>query len=136
MEITLDKDFNGYPGVLHGGVTAGMLDETMGWVAALAIDRMCKTAELNVRYLHPVPTETPLKVVADPVKINRRLCFVKGELRVADGEHGPDVPLASATGKFMPMSEDETRAVDEQLIYEPGNTSIFGCCEEPSRCNE
>jgi uncharacterized protein (TIGR00369 family) len=131
IDVAPDNDFNGYPGVLHGGVTAGLLDETMGWVAALAIDRMCRTAELNVRYVHPVPVGKLLRVEAEPVKINKRMCTVKGEIRVA-GANAESKALATATGKFMPLSESETRFIDDRLIYEPGRSSIF-CCGKDSR---
>ncbi|MCD6288349.1 MAG: PaaI family thioesterase [Candidatus Hydrogenedentes bacterium] len=134
LDVTLDEEFNGYPGVLHGGMTAGLLDETMGWVAALALDRMCKTAELNVRYIHSVPVGMPLRFVAEPVKINKRICTVKSHVYLVadegidDGLAPANEPLARATGKFMPMSKEETIDIDRQLIYDPDRPSVFGCC--------
>ena len=34
----------------------------MGWAAARAIERMCVTAELKVRYLKPVPGDREMTV--------------------------------------------------------------------------
>jgi len=128
--VTPVKEFNGYQGVLHGGIAAGLLDETMGWAAALAINRMCLTAEITIRYLEQVPVETTLEVMAEPVKATNRLCVVRGELRVAQPSSAErsirtDRLLARATGKFMPLSLEETVAIDNKLIYEPDIPRVF-----------
>ena len=39
----------GYPNVLHGGVVAALLDETIAWAANRALARMTVTAELRIR---------------------------------------------------------------------------------------
>ncbi len=130
LVVTPDKTFNGYEGILHGGVAAGLLDETMGWAAALAVGRMCFTAEITVRYIGPVPVERPLRIVAEPVKVTKRLCIVEGELweasLTAEDSAGDGIePLVRATGKFMPLSWEETVAIDEKLIYEPDIPRVF-----------
>jgi uncharacterized protein (TIGR00369 family) len=128
--ITPDRTFNGYKGILHGGVAAGLLDETMSWAAALAVGRMCLTAEITVRYIGRVPVERPLKIVAEPVKVTKRLCVVESELwevnSTAEESAGDEIePLARATGKFIPLSWEETVAIDEKLIYEPDTPRVF-----------
>jgi len=130
LVVTPDRTFNGYEGVLHGGVTAGLLDETMGWAAALVVGRMCLTAEITVRYIGHVPVERPLKIVAEPASVSRRLCIVEGKLWEADSTADNDAKdgiamLARATGKFVPLSWEETAAIDEKLIYEPGIPRLF-----------
>jgi len=130
LVVTPDSQFNGYRGVLHGGVSAGLLDETMGWAAALAINRMCVTAELSIRYIEQVPVERTLMVVAEPVRAGRRLCTVEGELWLVESSPAGhtddgDTLLAQARGKFVPLSWEETLEIDRCLIYEPGMSRVF-----------
>jgi uncharacterized protein (TIGR00369 family) len=110
----------GYLGVVHGGVISTLLDEAMGWAPTLAIKRMFVTAELTVRYLKPFPVEQTMVVEAWPERVSRRMATVLGEVR---DEHG-DL-YATARGKFLPMSEEQTRKVDELLIYEPQTLRVF-----------
>ncbi len=136
LVVTPRREFNGYEGILHGGIAAGLLDETMGWAAALAVNRMCVTAEITVRYLARVPVERRLVVVADPVKISKRLCTVESELRESTSaapkltDEGDGV-LARATGKFIPLSWEETVSIDAKLIYEPNMSRVFKPSTEP-----
>ena len=35
--VTIDEHFNGYPGIVHGGIVAAILDETSGRAVARAL---------------------------------------------------------------------------------------------------
>ncbi len=63
---TAPEHFQGYPGVLHGGIVAALLDE-IGGRSHMGSDpsapRFMFTARLEVKYRHNVPTGQPLKVV-------------------------------------------------------------------------
>ncbi len=110
----------GYPGVIHGGIVAALLDECMGWAAAQAIARMCLTAELTVRYLINAPNDRELIISTEVVKSNRRLVLTQGELVDDAGTQ-----FATASGKFLPMSADETLRVDDALNYRGGEARLF-----------
>jgi acyl-coenzyme A thioesterase PaaI-like protein len=62
---TAPEHFQGYPGVLHGGIVATILDEISG--RALMGDsetpRFMFTAKLEVKYRKNVPIGKPLKIV-------------------------------------------------------------------------
>jgi acyl-coenzyme A thioesterase PaaI-like protein len=60
VEFSLSSDYEGYPGIVHGGVIAAILDETGGRAQMDHPDRFMVTAQLNVRYRQSVPIETPL----------------------------------------------------------------------------
>src|SRR5512147_409180 len=64
--VTLPEAFNSYPGVVHGGIVAALLDEAM--VRALLVeggfDDLLVTARMEVAYRQATPTETPITVVA------------------------------------------------------------------------
>lgn len=110
----------GYLGVVHGGVISTLLDEAMGWAPTLVLKRMFVTAELTVRYLKPFLVGRTMLVEAWPEKVSRRMALVLGEVRDEAGEL-----YASAKGKYLPMSQEETRKVDELLIYEPETLRVF-----------
>ena len=62
-DFTVPKHFEGYPGVVHGGVVATMLDEIAGRVVLIDDHaRMMMTAKLVTRYRKPVPVGKPLKI--------------------------------------------------------------------------
>lgn len=110
----------GYPGVIHGGVLCTLLDETMGWSASLKYDRMFVTGELNVRFKKPAPAGVELVVEGRAESVTRRLAHVVGEVRDREGNL-----YATATGKFVPMSVEETKVVDGRLKYGPETVNLF-----------
>ena len=64
--VTVAEDFNGYPGIVHGGILAAMLDETAGRAILLEgdPDELMVTAKLEIAYRRPTPTDTPLLLVS------------------------------------------------------------------------
>src|SRR5258708_16008731 len=53
------RDWEGGPGVAHGGWIAGILDEVLGMLPA-RLDLPCLTASPNLHFLNPAPTQHPL----------------------------------------------------------------------------
>jgi uncharacterized protein (TIGR00369 family) len=64
-EYSLPENYQGYPGVAHGGVVAAMLDEAAGrsLMGDMVTPRFMFTARLNVRYRKNVPVGQPLRLV-------------------------------------------------------------------------
>lgn len=110
----------GFKGVIHGGIVASILDETMGWAAAVAINRMCVTGEMTVRYIENAPDDRELICVTGVEKSNRRIVYTTGVL--VDDE---ETKYASATGKFTPLTEAKTLEVDDMLNYRGGEIRLF-----------
>lgn len=71
-EVTLPKQYQGYPGIVHGGVVAAMLDEVAGraWMGCSDHPRFMYTARMNIRYRRHIPIEQPLRLVGR-TKISR-----------------------------------------------------------------
>jgi acyl-coenzyme A thioesterase PaaI-like protein len=61
-ELTAAEHHQSWPGVLHGGIIAAVLDETIGRVAFLH-DRWVHTARLVTRYVKPAPLGEPLRAM-------------------------------------------------------------------------
>ena len=64
-EYTAPEHFQGYPGVLHGGIVATILDEISGrsHMGGAENPRFMFTAKLEVKYRKNVPIGKPLKIV-------------------------------------------------------------------------
>jgi acyl-coenzyme A thioesterase PaaI-like protein len=102
-EVTPADHHQGWPGVLHGGITSAILDETIARVAFLH-DRWVHTARLVVRFLKPAPLGRLLRATGELTKDARLLMEMRGKLVVVDtGE-----VVAEATGTFVPLPP-ETR---------------------------
>lgn len=84
----------GYPGVLHGGLAAALLDGAMTQcLFAHGVEAM--TAELQIRYLHEVSTAGPLTVRAWLESHKHGRYLVAAEIRQAG------LIRARAKAKFM-----------------------------------
>lgn len=84
---TVSDQYQGYPGVVHGGIIASMMDETIGRVFMEGDPpRFMVTAELKLRYKKPVPVNTPLILRGHRVKDNGRIGQATGEIIGPEGE--------------------------------------------------
>lgn len=112
----IPDNFNGYPGVVHGGIVAAILDETSG--RALMIhgdnDYVFMTARLEVKYRRPVPTNTPLIASGWVVKGGQNRARVAGEITSSDGQR-----LASCTATVLrpPQKYCESREWQQEKGY-------------------
>ena len=72
---TAPEHFQGYPGVLHGGIVATILDEISGrsMMGDPSAPRFMFTAKLEVKYRKNVPTGKALKIVGKAGKSKGRM---------------------------------------------------------------
>jgi len=78
------EEHQGYPGVLHGGITCALLDEPIGRTLVNR-DIWAMTVDLNVRFLKPIPLGQTLTVVGEIVRLRSRTLEGKGEIQLEDG---------------------------------------------------
>ncbi len=87
-EITVPERYNGYPGVVHGGIVAAILDEVSGRALMARghnYENLFVTLKMELRYRKPTPTGTPLVAVGHIVKASASRAQVHGEIRLPDG---------------------------------------------------
>ncbi|KJX99557.1 thioesterase superfamily protein [Zymoseptoria brevis] len=115
--IAMGNGMNGHPQILHGGITATLIDESMGIFQSVnhsyRTDKMTKgpeesfagtfTAQLTVRYLAPVRTPGCVEVKVRSVKREPRKEWLKAEVRqwVGDQEGGEAVVVADGEALFI-----------------------------------
>jgi acyl-coenzyme A thioesterase PaaI-like protein len=73
--FTAPEHFQGYPGVLHGGIVASILDEISGraLMGDPAKPRFMFTGKLEVKYRKNVPIGKPLRIIGKAGKIKGRM---------------------------------------------------------------
>ena len=59
-ELTLDRRFEGWEGIVHGGIVSTILDEVMAW-ALVGQDNWGVTARMSVVFRRPVEVGTPIR---------------------------------------------------------------------------
>jgi len=108
------EEHQGYPGRMHGGIVSALLDETIG--RAVMIDDpnvWGVTAELNVRFKHPVPLNEELRIQGRIEKNGRKVFSGSGELVLKDG-----TVAATAAGKYIKLKIDEIVEDDKEFQKE------------------
>jgi uncharacterized protein (TIGR00369 family) len=85
--VVVPEHFNGYPGIVHGGIVAALLDEAVARSVLLDghFDDLMVTAKLEVLYRRPVPTETPLLLTGHLMERTDRRATARARLRLPDG---------------------------------------------------
>jgi len=81
-----DKRFQGYENVLHGGMIALILDETMVNLPWKRDGVPVISAELSTRFIRPAQIRETLKFVAEADAVNRKIILVRGRCLSATGE--------------------------------------------------
>ena len=97
--IIVPAQYNGPPGAAHGGIVAAYLDEVLAAAVKRATTRPAVTGELTVRYMKPVPIETPIVGRGSLVADHGRYVDVEGRLE----ELGSGRVLATARARFFPI---------------------------------
>ena len=105
------EEHQGYPGLLHGGLAATMLDEVLGRLC-IARNRWMATVKLELRYHAPVPIDQELTLVAEVLEERRRLMRARGELRLEDG-----TVAVSAVGTYLPLPDEVLERWEEEMRY-------------------
>ncbi len=111
--VTPQKEHQGYPNRLHGGMTSALLDETIGRVIMTRSEEQVwgVTVELRVRYKKPIPLGQSLTVIGRITSERGAIFEGSGELLLPDGQ-----VAATATGKFMklPLSQLASEDFDKE----------------------
>lgn len=114
---TVPARYQGYPGIVHGGIIAAMLDEVISRTIFRGDPpRLVVTAQLNVRYRKPVPIETPLRLEGWVERDSGKAIKVAGTIHNLE-----DVLLAEAEGLLMEVDPNvigPTQPQDWQLYAE------------------
>ena len=123
-EITLDRSFEGWDGIAHGGIICTLLDEVMAW-SLVGADNWGVTARMTVDFKRPVPIGRRLRAEGSIIRERRRLIETVSQLVDADtGE-----TLATGEGVYMAADPERKREIRERYGFrlideDPGATPV------------
>ena len=83
-EFKPDKMHQGWPGLLHGGILATLLDEIMSNVA-YATGKTCLTAEMSLRQRKPINIDETLVITAWITRRRSKIIETAGKVCLRDG---------------------------------------------------
>ena len=94
-EFTPGPQYQGYEGIVHGGIMAAALDDAMANLFHLR-GQEALTARIEVRFRREAPVGQRLIVAARITRERGRMFSAEATLTLADG-----TPVADATGTFV-----------------------------------
>ena len=103
--------FEGYTGMVHGGVISAVLDEVMAW-SLYRQETWAVTAEMTVRFRAPIQVGEPTRATGWQVAARGRRIEMAGEIRrQRDG-----AVMATATALFIRVPEAQAAAWSERYL--------------------
>lgn len=111
-EYCVPQYYQSYPGVVHGGIVAAMLDEVTGR-SHMGGDppRFMFTARLEIQYRKNVPVGQPLRLVGRAGKTRGRTATASGAIYAADG-----TLLAEADALLVDVPAGVIESADMQAL--------------------
>jgi uncharacterized protein (TIGR00369 family) len=77
-DINVSSAFQGYEGVVHGGIEFGILDVLMWYVIFLETRKICMTRKTDMDFLKPVLCGTPYRARAELLRVEDRDVWARG----------------------------------------------------------
>ena len=106
-EFIPGKQYQGWPGIVHGGIIGCLLDEAVGYAVHFA-GLKCITAKMEVRLRRPASLEEPLIVTSHITRHSRKLINSEAKVSLRDG-------TVVAEGKAMQFVIKESDSNQEEL---------------------
>lgn len=109
--FTPDRRFEGYGGIVHGGIIATVLDEVMTW-SLYRIGAWAVTAQMETRFRQPIMIGEPTWATGRIDRDRGRLFNLSGEIR----RERDNLLLANATAVFMRVPEQQAKAWRDRYL--------------------
>ena len=117
-EMVMPRRFEGWEGIIHGGILCTILDEVMAW-ALVVQDNWGVTARLSIDFRQPVAVGRTIRAEGWITEARRRVQVTAG--RIVDRETGRELATAQAT--YLAATESRKRELKER----------YGVAPEPPR---
>ena len=107
-ELQLDRRFEGWEGIAHGGIVATLLDEVMAW-SLVSTDAWGVTARMAIDFRSPLVIGDAVRADGRLVEARRRLFRTEARLETASG-----TLLASASGTYLAAPPERRRELQDR----------------------
>lgn len=112
-EWTPSTEYEGYNGMIHGGIICTLLDEIMAW-SLYALSTWAVTAKMQTSFRKPVEIGVPVRLIGKVVRDRGRVLEMHGEIRRASD----DALLAEADATFMRVPESQAQQWNTRYLAE------------------
>ena len=99
-EFEAHEKFQGFDGMLHGGIVTGILDEVMWWTLVMEKKVICATSKIEVYFKKPIVCGNGYRVSGGPVETTGRTYLVSGQIEDKAGR-----VCARSTGSFRAIGK-------------------------------
>ena len=113
-KIKPEKHFNGFPGILHGGIQCALVDEVAYWAMFDKIKKIGLTAKIDLQYLKPVPMNVELEVSAKVTTVKNRKVTVETYIQ----EENAGVCTKAEVLYFLPNKKAVFKVFGEESFNE------------------
>jgi len=117
--FTATDAFEGYDGVVHGGIICTILDEVMAW-SLYREETWAVTGQLSTRFRKPVRVGEPTRAIGRIVNDRGRVIETRGEIR----RESDDALLAEATATFFRVPDAQAAAWNERYLGRDGLSEV------------
>jgi len=108
----IGKDMCGYPGAVHGGVSAALIDNTAGWhYLVLGEKKPGVTAFLNLNYRTRIKADSAVVIHCKVKKVQGRKYFIDVVMKDAAGK-----TLVDAEALFVQLKPSWTMWIGQKLM--------------------
>ncbi len=111
-DLALSERFEGWEGVIHGGILCTILDEVMAW-SLVEQDNWGVTARMNVEFRRPVGVGQSIHAEGWITEDRRRIQRTGG--RIVDATTGAELVRADAA--YVAAPEDKKRELKQRYAY-------------------
>ena len=108
-----EKNYQGWPGLVHGGIIACLLDEGMSY-AALFAQGLCVTARMQISLKRPAMVGEPLVITSSIKRKTRKVVETSASVSLKDG-----TLVALGTGTHFVVKAN----VDKPVAPESGGSA-------------
>jgi uncharacterized protein (TIGR00369 family) len=115
-ELEMPRQFEGWEGLIHGGILCTILDEVMAW-SLVSEDNWGVTAKMSVNFRKPVVVGQRIRAEGRMTESRRRIHTTSA--RILDADTG--VELATAGATYVAAGETRKRELKERYgVVEAG----------------
>jgi uncharacterized protein (TIGR00369 family) len=108
-ELVMPRRFEGWEGIIHGGILCTILDEVMAW-ALVVHDNWGVTARMAIDFRRPVSVGQSIRAEGWITEARRRIQVTAG--RIVDSRTGDELAAAQAT--YVAATEARKRELKER----------------------
>ena len=123
-DVTLDRRFEGWEQLVHGGILCTILDEVMAW-ALVGEDNWGVTARMAVDFRRPIFVGMPVHAEGWITHARRRVVDTAG--RIVDPATG--IELATATGVYVAADAKRKKELRERYAFRSVESTSRGTAD-------